>query len=79
MTVYFTKNGDLILFHFNMEKLNMFNFLHIKMMKISFEIIRHHYLVLATKRNVHTCVCFYVNIRFNKNRSLVQQNLKIVF
>ena len=36
------------------------------MMKISFEIIRHHCLVLATKRNAHTCVCFYVNIRFNK-------------
>ena len=79
MTVYFTKNDDLILFHFNMKKLNMFNFLHIKMMKISFEIIRDHCLVLATKRNVHTCVCFYVNIRFNKNRSLAQQNLKIVF
>ena len=79
MTVYFTKNDDLILFHFNMKKLNMFNFLHIKMMKISFEIIRHHCLVLATKINLHTCVCFYLNIRFNKNRSLVQQNLKIVF
>ena len=79
MTVYFTKNDDLILFHFNMKKLNMSNFLHIKMMKISFEIIRHHCLVLATKRNVHTCVCFYVNIRLNKNRSLVQQNLKIIF
>ena len=79
MTVYFTRNDDLILFHFNMKKLNMFNFLHIKMMKISFEIIRNHCLVLATKRNVHTCVCSCVNIRFNKNRSLVQQNLKIVF
>ena len=42
MTVYFTKNDDLILFHFNMKKLNMFNFLHIKMMKISLKIIRHH-------------------------------------
>ena len=79
MTVYFTKNDDLSLFHFNMKKLNTSNFLHIKMMKISFEIIRHHCLVLATKRNVHTCVCFYVNIRLNKNRSLVQQNLKIIF
>ena len=58
MTVYFTKNDDLILFHFNMKKLNMFNFLHIKMMKISFEIIRHHCFVLATTRNIHTCVCF---------------------
>ena len=74
MTVYFTKNDDLILFHFNMKMLNMFNFLHIKMMKISFEIIRHHCLVLATKRNVHTCVCFYVNIRFIINRSHAQQN-----
>ena len=34
MTVYFTKNDDVILFHFNMKKLNMFNFLHFKMMKI---------------------------------------------
>ena len=33
MTVYFIKNDDLILFHFNMKKLNMFNFLQIKMMK----------------------------------------------
>ena len=29
MTVYFTKNNDLIFFHFNTKKLNMFNFLHI--------------------------------------------------
>ena len=79
MTVYFTKNDDLILFPFNMKKLNIFNFLHIKMMKISFEIIRHHCLVLATKKNLNTCVCFYVNTRFNKNRSVIQQNLKIVF
>ena len=76
MTVYFTKSNNLILFHFNMKKLNMFNFFHIKMMKISFEIIRHHYFVLVTTRNLHTCVCFYVNIRLNKNKSLVQQNLK---
>ena len=76
MTKYFTKNDDLILFHFNTKKLNMFNFLQL-MMKISFEIIRHHYLVLMTIRNLCTCVCFYINIRFNKNRSLVQQNLKI--
>ena len=73
MTLYFTKNDDLILFHFNMRNLNMFNFLYIKMMKISFEIIRHHCLVLATKRNAHTCLCFYVNIRFNKNRSLYKK------
>ena len=33
MTVYFTKNDDLILFYINMKKLNMFNFLHFKMMK----------------------------------------------
>ena len=76
MTKYFTKNDDLILFHFNTKKLNMFNFLQL-MMKISFEIIRHHYLVLMTIRNLCTCACFYINIRFNKNRSLVQQNLKI--
>ena len=71
MTVYFTKNDDLILFHFNMKKLN------IKMMKISFEIIRHQCFVLTTTRNLHTCVCFYINTRLNKNKSL-QQNLTIV-
>ena len=51
------------------------------MMKISFKIIRHHCFVLATTRNLHTPVCFYVKIkvRVNKNKSLVQQNLKIVF
>ena len=68
MTAYFAKHDDLILYHFNMKKLNMFIFLHIKMVKISFEIITHHCLVLATKRNLHTCASFYVNIRFNKNR-----------
>ena len=79
MTMYFTKNHDLILFHFNMEKLSMFNFLRIKMMKISFEIIRHYCFVLATTRNLHTCVCFYVNIRLNKNKSFVRQNWKIIY
>ena len=69
MTVYFTKNDDLILFHFNMEKLNMFSFLHIKMVKISFEIIIHHCFVVATTRKLPTCVCFYVNIPLNKNKS----------
>ena len=38
MTVYFTKNDDLILFHINMKKLNMFNFRHFKMMKILFKL-----------------------------------------
>ena len=57
----------------------MFNFAHIKMMKIPFEIIRQHYLVLVTKRNLGFCVCFYVNIHVNKNRNSVHQNLKIVF
>ena len=76
MTVYFTKNDDLILFHFNAKKLNMFNFLHIKMMKISFEIIKHHCFVLAATRNLHTCIWFRINIRLNKTESLVQQNLK---
>ena len=79
MTMHFTRNYDLILFNFNMKKLIMFNFLHIKMMKISFEIIRHHCFVLVTTRNLHTCVCFYINIHLNKSKSLVQQNLKIVF
>ena len=78
MTVYFTKNDNLILFHFNMKKLNMFIFPRIKMMKISFEIIRHNCSVLATTRNSHTSLCSLVNIRLNKNKSLVKQNLKIV-
>ena len=77
MIVYFTKNDDLILFCFNMKKLNIFNFLHIKIMKMSFEIIRNHCFVLATVGNLQTYVCFQVNICLNK--SLVQQNLKIVF
>ena len=47
----------------------MFNFLHIKMMKISFEIIGHHCFVLSTTRNLHSSVCFYVIIRLNKNKS----------
>ena len=38
-------------------------------MKISFEITRHYCFVLATTRNLHTCVCFYVNIHLNKNKS----------
>ena len=38
MTMYFTKNDDLILFHINMKMLNMFNFLHFKMMKILFKL-----------------------------------------
>ena len=67
MTVYFIKNDDLILFHFNMKKLNMFNFLHIKMMKISDTI------VLSWRQRV-IYLCFYVNIRFSKNRSNSQQN-----
>ena len=79
MTVYFTKSDDLIVFHFDMKKLNVFNFLRIKMMKISFEIIRHYCFVLATTRNLHTCVCFYVNIRLNKNKSFVRQNWKIIY
>ena len=69
MTMYFTKSDYLILFHFNMKKLNMFNFLHIKVIKISFEIIKHHCFVLATLRNLHTCVYFYVNVRLNENKS----------
>ena len=78
MAVFFTKNNDLILFHFNMKKLNMLNFLHIK--KTSFEVVRHHCFVLFWRqRDLHTCACFllhiYVNICLN---NLVQQNLKIV-
>ena len=58
MAVYFIKNNDLNLFHFNMKKLNMFNFLYIKIMRISSEIIRQHCFALATMRNLHNCVCF---------------------
>ena len=78
MAVYFTKNNDLILILIDTKKLNMFYFVDITVRKISFEIIRHHYPVLVTKRVLDSCVCFYVNIHFNKNRSSVQQNLKIV-
>ena len=46
------------------------------MITISFEIIRDHCFILATTRNLHTCVCFYVIICLNKNKSLVRQNLK---
>ena len=53
-----------------MKKLSKFNYLHIEMMKISFRIIRHHYFILATIRNLYTCVCIYVNICLNKNKSL---------
>ena len=76
MTVHFTKNDDLIiLFHFNMKKLNLFNFLHIKMMKISFEIIGHYCFV----REICILMYIYVIIRLNKNKGLVRKNLKIVF
>ena len=56
MTVYFTKTDDLILFHSNMKKLNMLNFLNIKIMKIYFEIIRHRCFVLAKKREIRLLV-----------------------
>ena len=50
--IIFYNNDDLILFHFNMEKLNMFNFVHIKIVEISFEIIRHQQeIIVATTRN----------------------------
>ena len=48
----------------------------IQMMKISFEIIRHHCLVLTTTRNLHTTI--YVSICLNKNESLAQRNLTII-
>ena len=49
------------------------------MMKISFEIIKHYCFAVATTRNLHSCACFYLNIRLKKSKSLVQQNLKIGF
>ena len=58
MTLYFLKNDDLILFHLNMKKLNMSNFLLTKMIKISFEIVRHHCSVLVTTRNLYICLGF---------------------
>ena len=51
MAVYFTKNNDLILILIDTKKLNMFYFVDITVRKISFEIIRHHYPVLVTKRS----------------------------
>ena len=74
MTVYSTKIDYLIVFHFNMKKLNMFNFLQTKIMKIAFEMIRQHCLVLATARNLHSCVSFSVSIHLNKNKSQVLYN-----
>ena len=62
MTVYFTKTNDLILFHFNVKKLNMFHFLHIKMMRISFETNRHHCLVLMMMMMMN-CFCGMVDRR----------------
>ena len=71
MTVYFTKNDYLILFHFNMKKLNMFKFLHIKMMKISFEIIRQHCFVLAQGCSFGTKLMFlYSEKDFNIQRNI---------
>ena len=67
MTVHFAKNDDLILFHINMKKLNMFNFLHFKMMKILFKLSDTIVLSWRQRKNVHTCVCFYVNIRLKLN------------
>ena len=57
MTVYFTKNDDLILFHFDMKELNVFNFLYIKMMKISFEISDSNVL---SWRQREICILVYV-------------------
>ena len=46
------------------------------MMKISFEIIRHHCFVLATTINLNACVCFYVNIRLHKKKALYNKTLR---
>ena len=62
MTVYFTKYDYLILFYFNLQKF-----------KVSFKVIRHHCFVMVATRNLHTCVCFYVNIRLNEKNSLVEK------
>ena len=77
MTVYFTENNDLILFHFHMKNLNMFNILRIEMMKISLMKLSDTVVLSWRQREICilVCVCFYVNIRLNKNKSLVQQNL----
>ena len=48
-------------------------------MKISFQIIRHHCFVLTTTRNLHTCVCFYVNIRLNKKKKSCTTKLEVRF
>ena len=70
MTVYFTKNDDLIWKSWACLFQNDEDF---------FWSIRQHYFVLATTRNLHTFVRFYVIIRLNKFKSLAQKNLKIVF
>ena len=57
MTMYFTKNHDLILFHSDMKELNVFNFLYIKMMKISLEISDSNVL---SWRQREICIFVYV-------------------
>ena len=57
MIVYFTKNDDLILFHINMKKLNMFNFLHFKMMKILFKLSD---TIVLSWRQREMCILVYV-------------------
>ena len=56
-----------------MKKLNMFNFLHLKILKLSDTI------VLSWRQREICTLIFCVNIRFCKSRSYLQQNLKIVF
>ena len=72
MNVYFTKNDDFVLIHSS----NMFKLLLIKMLKISFEIIRHHCFALLTWRNLHTCISFCVNVRLNKNKNPCTKKLE---
>ena len=57
MTVYFIKNDDLILFHFNMKKLNMFNFLQIKMMKTFLKLSD---TIVLSERQREICIPVYV-------------------
>ena len=57
MTVYFTKNDDLILFHINMKKLNMFNFLYFKTMKILFKLSD---TIVLSWRQREMCILVYV-------------------
>ena len=73
MTVYFTKNDDLILFHINMKKLNMFNFLHFKMMKTLFKL--SDTIVLSWRQREMCMLVMFLRKYSFKIECLIQKHL----